>query len=295
MTDTLRIAITADLHWGHHARGVEATRLLVSFLKANPPDLLVLAGDIGTGVLFGDCLALFDDLACRKALVPGNHDVWMRIEGERDSLWLYEEELPRVAAEHGFHYLDRAPLLLVEADVAVVGSINWYDYSWSLDKLRQRYPDELHRLSSKRFTRGRHNDANFVRWGALDDIGFTRQVVAAFEQRLAEALRQVGRALVVTHHPPFYGLGFPRLVPPTSLDNLLWDAFCGNRGMEEVLARHAERIAFAFCGHTHRACEGSLRNIRGCNIGGDYHFKRLLWLEWPPGTMTAHQFGDAMA
>jgi hypothetical protein len=63
--------------------------------------------------------------------------------------------------------------------------------------------------------------------------------------------------------------------------------------MEEVLARHAGRIAFAFCGHTHRACEGTLRGIRGFNVGGDYHFKRLLWLEWPAGTVSAHQFGDA--
>jgi hypothetical protein len=293
MTDRLRIAVTADLHWGHRPQGMEATRLLVSFLEADPPDLLVLAGDIGTGALFGDCLAQFHGLSCRKALVPGNHDIWMMAEGERDSLWLYDDYLPQVATEHGFHYLDDATLLFPEADLAVVGSINWYDYSWALDKLRQRYPDELHRLVEKRFTRGRHNDANFVRW-PLDDAGFTQRVVAAFEQQLAGALGQVGRALVVTHHPPFYGVGFPRPVPPTSLDNLLWDAFCGNRGMEEVLARHAERIAFAFCGHTHRACEGNLRTIRGYNVGGDYHFKRLLWLEWPAGTVAAHQFGDVM-
>ena len=95
MTTALRIAVTADLHWGHHARGVEATRLLVSFLESQPPDVLVLAGDIGTGVLFEDCLAQFAAVACRKALVPGNHDVWVQPEGERDSLTLYREDLPR--------------------------------------------------------------------------------------------------------------------------------------------------------------------------------------------------------
>ncbi len=292
MTTALRIALTADLHWGHHPRGVEATRALVAFLRAGPPDLLVLAGDVGTGTLFGDCLAQLADLPCRKAVVPGNHDIWVSPEGERDSLDLYREDLPRIAAGHGFHYLDRGPLVLPESDVALVGSINWYDYSWSLEKLRERYPDELHRLESKRFTRGRHNDANFVRWPP-DDVSFTRQVVAAFEEQLAGALAQVGRAVVVTHHPPFYGLSFWRPCPPVALDSLLWDAFCGNRMMEEVLARHADRIAFAFCGHTHRAREGTLGGIRGYNIGGDYHFKRLLWLEWPAGTVTSHQFGAA--
>src|SRR5215831_8319808 len=142
MASTLHIAVTADLHWGHQPRGMEATRLLLSFLEARPPDLLVLAGDIGTGVLFGDCLARFAGLPCRKALVPGNHDVWVGPDDERDSLALYREHLPRVAAEHGFHYLDAGPLLLPEADVAVVGSINWYDYTWSLEKLRECYPDE---------------------------------------------------------------------------------------------------------------------------------------------------------
>jgi len=292
MTTALRIAVTADLHWGHHARGVEATRLLVSFLEEHPPDVLILAGDIGTGVLFGDCLAQFAHLSCRKALVPGNHDIWVTDESERDSLALYREDLPRIAAAHGFHYLDAGPLLLPESDVALVGSINWYDYSWSLEKLRERYPDELYRLESKRFTRGRHNDVNFVRW-PLDDVSFTAEVVATFERHLRNALDVVSRAIVVTHHPSFYGVSFPRLFPPVDLDSLLWDAFGGNCGMEELLVRHADRIAFTFCGHTHRACDNTLHGIRGYNVGGDYHFKRLLWLEWPAGTVTAHQFGDA--
>jgi hypothetical protein len=72
----------------------------------------------------------------------------------------------------------------------------------------------------------------------------------------------------------------------------LWAAFSGNARVEDLLARHADRIAFAFCGHTHREREGSLGGIRGYNIGGDYHYKRLLWLEWPVGTIQAHQFGD---
>ena len=31
---------------------------------------------------------------------------------------------------------------------------------------------------------------------------------------------------------------------------------------------------------------------RGINIGGDYHFKRLLLLEWPTGRVDAHVFGE---
>ena len=290
MTATLSLAITADLHWGHR-RGREATELLAGHLHREPPDLLVLAGDIGTGEHFEACLGLFADLPCRKALVPGNHDLWVQPEAEDDSLVLYEELLPRAAERHGFHYLDHGPLLLPDCGLALVGSVNWYDYSWSLDEIRRLFPGEEHRLASKRFPRGRHNDGHFIRW-PLDDGRFTARVVSALEAQLQVALAQAERAIVVTHHPPFYGLGFPRTEPPADLESFLWDAFSGNRAMEEVLTRYADRIAFAFCGHTHRARENRLGALRGYNVGGDYHFKRLLRLDWPAGEVRAQTFGD---
>src|SRR5579871_2119845 len=160
MTASLHIAVTADLHWGTHRRGDEATRLLLAFLRQDPPDLLVLAGDVGAGKRFEACLSLFDDLSCRKALVPGNHDIWVEADDERgDSLQVYREYLPARCSAHGIHYLDQGPLLLPDAGLALVGSINWYDYSWSVDVLRTQLPDWEDRLRSKRFSRGRHNDA----------------------------------------------------------------------------------------------------------------------------------------
>ena len=242
----------------------------------------MLAGDLGVGPAFDDCLRLFADLPCRKALVPGNHDIWVHDDdSDHDSLALYEQQLPASAARCGFHYLDQGPLFLPD-EVALVGSINWYDYSWALDELRRRFPAEEHRLQSKRFLRGRHNDANFVRW-PLDDVQFTARVVTAFERQLQSALATTDKAIVIAHHPPFHGLCFPQPEAPLPLDALLWEAFSGNRAMEEVLARHAERISFAFCGHTHRACAAMLGPIRGYNIGGDYGFKRLLLLELAGG------------
>jgi predicted phosphohydrolase len=292
MGKELQLAITADLHWGHGGRGEEATRLLASFLQKQTPDILILAGDIGTGYYFGECLQLFADLPCRKALVPGNHDLWVGPDERRDSLQLYVEDLAEMCRQYGFHYLDEGPLLLPDAGLALVGSINWYDYSWSREALERDYPEEVERLFSKQFTRGRHNDVNYVRW-PLDDTRFTACVVDTLARHLREALTQVEHVVVVTHHPPMRCISFPEKQPPLTIDDLLWEAFGGNRAMEELLARHAEHIAFAFCGHTHRAREGDWRGIRGYNIGGDYHFKRLLWLNWPSGTVTEQQFGDS--
>jgi 3',5'-cyclic AMP phosphodiesterase CpdA len=293
MATHLRLAFTADLHWGINARGDDATRLLLAFLQAEPPDVLVLAGDVGAAENFAPCLELFAPLPGRKALVPGNHDVWVREDDSRgDSLRVYQDDLPRQSAAHGFHYLDQGPLLLPEADLALVGAMNWYDYSWSLDELKQFTPDWEWRLQTKRFSRGRHNDARFVRW-PLTDQEFTARTVAGIDEHLRQARAAVGRSVLVTHHPPFYGLSFPRAA--VTLDSLLWDAFGGNRALEQLLAQHADRVAFAFCGHTHRAREGRLDGVRGYNVGGDYHFKRLLVLDWPAGAVAAHQFGDPEA
>lgn len=286
----MKLAITADLHWGHR-KGSEPTRQLAARLHEQPPDVLILAGDVGTGILFEDCLKLFASLPCVKAVLPGNHDLWVPVEEPKyDSLDLYQKLLPEAAARQGFLYLDRGPLVLSK-DLAVVGSINWYDYSWGIDGIRQLYPGEEDRLRTKRFTRGKHNDGVFVRW-PIDDAGFTSLVTATLERQLEAACEKADRLVIVTHHPPFYDLGFPHPEPTRDLDGLLWDAFCGNVGMEQLLARFADRIAFTFCGHTHRARETVWHGVRGYNVGSDYPFKRLLWLDWPGGTVTAEQFGE---
>src|SRR5438309_350817 len=106
----MRLAFTADLHWGTYRSGDAAVRLLVEHLQAEPPDVLVLGGDVGAGKHFDDCLAQFDNLTCRKALIPGNHDIWVESDDARgDSLDVYERHLPESCRRYGFHYLDEAP------------------------------------------------------------------------------------------------------------------------------------------------------------------------------------------
>jgi predicted phosphohydrolase len=289
----VRVAVTADLHYGlRHGDGTAATHQLVAELFQDPPDLLILAGDIGAADDFERCLDLFAELPGRKALVPGNHDIWVRSHDPRgDSLAVYREHLPRIAAGRGFHYLDHGPLVLPDLGLAVAGSMNWYDYSWSIDRLPQAAADWRDRLETKRFARGRHNDANFVRWSHSDG-SFTREVVSALRTHLQQALEQVPAALLITHHPPFRALNYPKK-EPHDLDALLWEAFSGNAGVEFLLREFGERVPVAFCGHTHFAREGTFGPTRGFNVGGDYHFKRLLRFEWPEGDVQATEFGNS--
>ena len=52
--------------------------------------------------------------------MPGNHDLWVsRFDVVRDSLLLYDRELPLVSADHGFHFLDADPLLFPDDDLAL--------------------------------------------------------------------------------------------------------------------------------------------------------------------------------
>lgn len=286
----LRIAVTADLHYGtRHTAGHRSTLDLVARLAQQPPDLLLLAGDIGAGDDFERCLALFDRLSCNKAAVPGNHDIWVRTGDPRgDSLDVYEQHLPNACRAHGVTYLDRSSLILPDSDLAIVGSINWYDYTWDHDLLRAAAPDWEERLATKRFTRGMHNDANFVRW-PLTDQSFTDRVVTKLVSDLDHALARIGSAIVVVHHPPIRGLLYPAQEPP-SIDALLWRAFSGNTRLEAELSARAARIPFVFCGHTHSARTCEINGMRGINVGGDYHFKRLIWLDWPSGEVRDEEF-----
>jgi hypothetical protein len=129
-----------------------------------------------------------------------------------------------------------------------------------------------------------------VRW-PTDDRRFTAEIVEKLARHVDEARMSADRIIVVTHHPPFYALGFPRF-GPLSLDAMLWDAFCGNRATEELLGRHADRIDYVFCGHTHLARTEFIHGISCHNIGSDYHFKRLLVVDWPGGVREERIFGN---
>src|SRR5205809_915639 len=100
--------------------------------------------------------------------------------------------------------------------------------------MKAEVPDWQWHLDNKAFSRGRHNDGRFVQW-KTDDVGFTRLVVGNLEKHLTEALAQVEQAIVLTHHPAFHGIGFPRAAPAHGLDELLWEALSGNRRCESLV------------------------------------------------------------
>ncbi len=282
----MRIAVTADLHWGHDAQGDSASRELVRQVEALSPDLFILAGDVGVHGHWEECLALFSALDAVRLVLPGNHDVWTT-QPTPASLDLYERRLPESAARHGFHYLDREPYLAPDGRTAVIGSMNWYDYSFADPALEAEVPGAAAMYPRKLFPRGRHNDGRYVRFG-LSDAEFTSRVVDRFRRHLAELPGEVERVVVAQHHPPVRELFYP--TPITSVDGRFWMAYTGNRAMQEAVLADP-RISHVFCGHTHAACEATVAGKRCLNVGGNYGWKRLLLVDTASGEEQAWEFG----
>lgn len=292
-----KIAITADLHWGLPKCNAANTALVES-LRENPPDLLLVGGDQGAEFHFSDCLEALKTIGCPVGLVAGNHDIWVRSEDSRGDSWrVFDHLLPLECARRGFHYLDQGPWLMPEWDLAIVGTMNWYDHSWGREGLASRFPKDLWRLEQMCFTRGRHNDRVYVRWPeGMTNASVTRDLAARFASHLAKAIAVAGNIVVITHHPALPELGFPATARESdpeapSMDHLLWEAFSGNSLVEQIVRDNAEKISLVVSGHTHRWRSGSLGRARLVNVGSDYPVKNLIRLNGLGGEMEVEQFG----
>jgi hypothetical protein len=170
---------------------------------------------------------------------------------------------------------------------ALVGSINWYDYSFAPPELFEEFHEAQRMLHRKLFPMGRHNDGVYVQLG-MDDAAFTEQVVLQFRRDLDSLSESVERILVVQHHPPAEALFYPS--PLTTSDQRFWRAYTGNRAMQEAVAADP-RIGWVVCGHTHYAVSTDWQGRRCHNIGGDYDWKRLILLDTATGEETFWEFG----
>ena len=253
-----------------------------------PPTCLILAGDIGAGDDFDRCLALFERLPSAKGRRPrqprhlGPHPTTPAATRSTSTTATCRP----CAERYGFTYLDQGPLVFPESDLAVVGTMNWYDYSWDNDLLRRAAPDDWQeRLRTKRFTRGMHNDANFVRW-PFDDLSFTDRVVGNWRPTSTGPGRSGKRSLSPTTRR---SAGCSTREEPLARRPALAGVLRQHAAGRNCYARTA-RIPLVFCGHTHAARECEVGGMRGFNVGGDYHFKRLLWVDWPSGKTNEEEF-----
>src|SRR2546421_5781520 len=124
----MRVLLTADLHY-NHARSRTPAADLVRTINATGGDVLILVGD--TAVADGDsleqCLSLFT-FPGPKLFVAGNHELWTN-SGE--SYAIYKMQLPQRVRDLGWHWLEDDPFIPTGREIAIVGSVGWYDYSFA--------------------------------------------------------------------------------------------------------------------------------------------------------------------
>lgn len=279
----MRLLVTADLHY-NHPRSRPLAEALIQRMNAAGGDVLLVVGDTAAadGSELEACLSLFR-FNGPKLLVPGNHELWT---ARPDSYALLDEELPRRCRALGWHWLSDEPFLA--GDLAIVGSLGWYDYSFAWPGLgipRRFYeqkvsPGVAQRLEEWNYLLAdqsditpaaleivaRWNDGIHVRLGRTDEQ-FLAELLEKLEQQLA-ALQHVRSVVAAIHCLPF-----AQLLPPSR--SAQWDfvkAFLGSERIGQVLLKYPN-VRQLYCGHSHWPAQADVGHIHAINIGSGYRAK----------------------
>jgi predicted phosphohydrolase len=288
----MRILATADLHY-NHGKSRRLAEEMIERINGMEFDVLLLVGDTATGD--GDeiekCLKRIE-FGGPKLFVAGNHELWTAGD---DSYRLLKEELPRRIRILGWRWLEGEPF--VSGDVAIVGSVGWYDYSFAQEELgipRRFYESKVSPGAAQMLDKYAHlleraddipadareivarwNDGQFVKLHRSDET-FLDELLAVLRRQL-ESLK-APQVIAAIHHLPF-----AELLPPSR--NAQWDfakAYLGAGKIGRMLLQFPS-ITTVLCGHSHFAADAQVGHIRAVNIGSGYRGKECVILEIDSG------------
>jgi Icc-related predicted phosphoesterase len=285
----MRLLATADLHYNQPKSRALADRLIEE-MNAIEADVVLIVGDTASsdGEALEECLSRFQFRGPRL-FVAGNHELWTH---EANSYSIFTAELPKRVRELGWRWLQDEPF--IDGDVAIVGSIGWYDYSFAWPELgipRRFYAAKISPGAAEHFDEfaslfeqtddlspqsrqiiARWNDGRFAKLGRSDEA-FLDELLASMEKQL-QAVSQVAKAVVAMHCVPLAGL-----LPPTGRSQ--WDfarAFLGSDKLGELIKRFPN-VRRILCGHSHFPVEMTIGQIRAINIGSGYREKKYVLID----------------
>ncbi len=285
----MRILLTADLHF-NHAKSRLLAEDVISQINTAGGDVLVVIGD--TAVADGDwleqCLSRFQ-FNGPKLFVAGNHELWTH---GPDSYALFTEELPRRIRNLGWHWLETEPF--ITPNLAIVGSIGWYDYSFAepsleipqrfyaakvspgaaamLPSFASLFENETDISPTARNIIARWNDGKFIKLGRTDKQFLAELLTTT--ARTTQFVENIPTVIAAIHHLPF-----AELLPPSH--SAQWDfakAFLGSDRLGQELLRHPN-ITHLFCGHSHFPAKATIGPIQAINIGSGYRWKTFHLLD----------------
>ncbi len=285
----MRLLVTADLHYNHPKSRALADEV-IDRMNAAGGDVLLVVGDTAAadGDAFERCLGRFQ-FAGPKLVVAGNHELWTN---GPDSYELLHCTLPARAAAIDWRWIQGEPF--VADDLAIVGSVGWYDYSFAQANLEIPLRFYEHKVSpgaAERFEEfaflfdrqddlpagakeivARWNDGRHVKLHR-SDREFLAELLQQLERQL-QSLADKRQIIAAAHHLPFREL----LPPPHSAQ---WDfakAYLGSEAIGHLLLRFPN-VSHLFCGHSHMPCDLHVGHIHAINIGSGYRSKTFYSLD----------------
>ena len=281
--DPEKLLVTSDLHFGLYPAGDACTLDLAEHVRSSGADAFIISGDVADADTdyFAACLDLFTSFKGEKMLVPGNHDLWTAGIGSEKK---YREVLPAIAADCGFRMLDAGPVVM--GNVAIIGNIGWYDYSF-------RNPDlqvSLEQYREKRLPGVcTWNDSRFIDW-ELSDEEFTEKCLRKLQSAYRSVAPRVHTVVAVLHVLPFSGL----LHGPSTAAYEFCRAYLGSERLGDLLLE-CPKVRYLFCGHRHAPAATRIRHVEAAVVGSEYMLKRLAELNLSTGQTITHTFVPAPA
>jgi hypothetical protein len=236
----VRVAFTSDLHLPITPATVLAR--LAQEIAGFAPDAVAIAGDIGESLAdITACLRIIKNaVSCPVLVVAGNHDLWIP-EPPRDNWRRWQDEVPAAVSRANCVWLEGNAHLL--GDIALAGSIAWYDYSAADPRFKEEPP--LTFAQNKRYY---NPDALLIDW-AYTDPEFASLVSGPLLQTLDRLETDPGvRQTIVFTHVPLLECQMCR--KPDDREWGFTNAYFGNLTLgDQVIQRR--KVTHIISGHTH--------------------------------------------
>jgi len=244
----MKLWLISDVHLDSHPFNFELWKLLAQRAVLEEPDVLVVAGDVCESIqVLNEGLSEFSSVNALKIYIPGNHDLWCRLEPECDSLKKLEVVLPEAVQRAGWYWLPNNPLVI--DNYYIVGSPAWYDYSL----MPKGHPFQTEDFVQKKRGNRQWMDGVWCKFPQVAPETVDFWLRDRFYLDLHKDLSQcpADKKILLFTHFPFYR----ELLNFTHKD---WDfeyfgAFMGSSYYRSLLKEFS--IYLHGCGHLHRFCD----------------------------------------
>ncbi len=251
----MKIAAVSDIHVRPDKGDEVLLEEIHNQVEKEAPDIFVIAGDVSSRIgILADTLSRLHVSGASNLFVPGNHDVWFEEEIGLGSLEKYSSAISDVCKDNGFLHLPDEPH--IKQQLAFVGSMGWYDYSFKREDLNIPYRAYV----QKEYGGSIWYDTLCVDW-EFTDAELTNLLNRKLEYDLSVLPKRVTSVVYVSHHLPFRELTLYK-------GHLPWDFFSAFMGAESTgrILLEDPRVVLTLSGHSHIRMQEKFNGITSITV-----------------------------